>query len=470
METQPTREYTLRYGYDAALAVDSENKLVVGTPAFLGIAKEHPEVFVSYSVFHKKSLEELADMFEVSFPIKLEEDVYLEPALKMYNYYPYFPGVEIEQGTVDQFLEEEKKFIYPIPIFSMNFFESTPMRLPGNVRQAISKNLCRVAIMLATEGTEIRYADFEWMLTFSRLNGLDATTFIFTTNNQLVEQQYNAFRAFTLSNNFVSVFKDMHFEDQLWFVNGHTRETKTRQSMWLHLEEQMNRLNSASYDKHFLCFNRRPHMHRVLMYSALMSNDRLNSRGIISLGKEEPEICINLKRHITHVLENEVKLENRENILKYLDDLDLSEDKRYDIDSEFNAAGSINRLAHERTFLNLVNETLVNSGTVFFSEKIFKPIYMCQPFILYGNKNSLKTLHELGYKTFDRWWDESYDEVEHWAARAERIVKVLEEIGTWSQDRLIKTRKEMRSVVEHNYFTMMDNTRSLKKIELFKVL
>lgn len=459
----------LRYGYDSALAVNKDGSLVLGAPPFLGIAKTNPNVFVSYSVFYERSLEELAEMFNVSFPIVLEENNYIDPALKMHSYVPFLPGLEVKLGTVDEYMEQENKFVYPIPIFSMSFFESEPLRLPNNVLHAINKGLCKVAIMLTTEGTEIRYSDFEWMKTFSRLNSLDSSNFIFTTNNQLVEQQYNAFRAFTLSNNFVTVFKDMHFEDHLWFIQGHTRAAHTRRNMWAHLENQIQRLNKAKYDKHFLCFNRRSRIHRTLIYSAIMSNDKVSAKGILTLGREDPEVCLNIKRHITHVLENEARVKNKDVILEYLDTLDLSEDKHFDIDSQYNAAGNLNRTAHESTFLNLVNETLVNSGTVFFSEKIFKPIYMCQPFILYSSRGSLRTLRELGYKTFDKWWDESYDDIEHWAERASKIVEVLEEISTWSQEKLVKIRKEMRLVVEHNFYTMMDNTRALKKIELFKV-
>jgi len=48
-------------------------------------------------------------------------------------------------------------------------------------------------------------------------------------------------------------------------------------------------------------------------------------------------------------------------------------------------------------------------GTCFISEKTFKPIACSHPFIIWGNKNSLHHLRELGYKTFHPYIDETYD-------------------------------------------------------------
>ena len=54
----------------------------------------------------------------------------------------------------------------------------------------------------------------------------------------------------------------------------------------------------------------------------------------------------------------------------------------------------------------------MDKGTIFISEKTWKPIMVGHPFIMVGNKNNLKFLKDLGYKTFDKWIDESYDDIE----------------------------------------------------------
>lgn len=63
------------------------------------------------------------------------------------------------------------------------------------------------------------------------------------------------------------------------------------------------------------------------------------------------------------------------------------------------------------TYLHITSETLFNRyGTPFMSEKTFRPILNLQPFIYIGNYKGLEELHRLGFKTFDGYIDESYDQ------------------------------------------------------------
>jgi len=47
----------------------------------------------------------------------------------------------------------------------------------------------------------------------------------------------------------------------------------------------------------------------------------------------------------------------------------------------------------------------------FVTEKTFKPIQYQHPFMVYGQRNILKFLHDLGFETFENLFDESYDTV-----------------------------------------------------------
>jgi len=61
----------------------------------------------------------------------------------------------------------------------------------------------------------------------------------------------------------------------------------------------------------------------------------------------------------------------------------------------------------------------------FITEKSYKPFYMMQPFIIFGNKNTVKTLKKMGYKTFDKWIDHSYDNESN---KEVRLIKFLIEM------------------------------------------
>ena len=71
----------------------------------------------------------------------------------------------------------------------------------------------------------------------------------------------------------------------------------------------------------------------------------------------------------------------------------------------------------------------------YFTEKITKPLYYGHPFILIGFKNSLKFLKDMGFKTYDDVFDESYDEMETWEERTKAVWKEVEKVLTLSDSK-----------------------------------
>jgi hypothetical protein len=76
-------------------------------------------------------------------------------------------------------------------------------------------------------------------------------------------------------------------------------------------------------------------------------------------------------------------------------------------------------------------------------------------------------LQSMGFKTFDKWWDESYDEEIEFSKRLEKIVTILEKISSWSLDECFKITQEMEEVLIHNFNHMLSDTDTLN---LFKLL
>jgi len=89
------------------------------------------------------------------------------------------------------------------------------------------------------------------------------------------------------------------------------------------------------------------------------------------------------------------------------------------------------------------------SDKIFFTEKTEKAFTAGIPFILIGNRYSLKYLKKIGFKTFNKWWDESYDnEVDE--IRMIKIQKIISEISTWSLKKCSDIYQEMWPVLKHN--------------------
>lgn len=104
----------------------------------------------------------------------------------------------------------------------------------------------------------------------------------------------------------------------------------------------------------------------------------------------------------------------------------------------------------QHTFLNIVAETAFDYPYPYLTEKTFKCFWEQSPFILAGAPHSLEYLKSIGFKTFDHWWDESYDQITNPAERLSAIFKVLDTISNWSLDQCREVYNDMKVVLEHN--------------------
>jgi hypothetical protein len=142
----------------------------------------------------------------------------------------------------------------------------------------------------------------------------------------------------------------------------------------------------------------------------------------------------------------------------YLEDVEFTKDKKQsELVSYFQKGGTDYQ---SKSFLNLVSETFFYSneygdysgrGVSYLSEKIFKAICFCQPFILISKPKSLNFLKELGFKTFSDWWDESYDDEMDDTLRFEKIKKEILKINEWEIKKCIDIYKQMIPILKHNY-------------------
>ena len=104
----------------------------------------------------------------------------------------------------------------------------------------------------------------------------------------------------------------------------------------------------------------------------------------------------------------------------------------------------------EDCFLALVTESVFFQPTATITEKTFNSMVTLTPFIMIGAPFTLKYLKELGFKTFNQWWDESYDiETDH-AERLLKIFKLIDYISNMPSDQLQNLYKEMHSVLDWN--------------------
>ena len=103
------------------------------------------------------------------------------------------------------------------------------------------------------------------------------------------------------------------------------------------------------------------------------------------------------------------------------------------------------------SYFNLISETSVSSNNVFLTEKTFKCFAWKQPFIIWGNPYSLKKLHELGYKTFHPWINESYDNIIDPYLRLRFLYREIRRICEMDLEEVHNLYQKLIPIIEHNY-------------------
>jgi hypothetical protein len=115
---------------------------------------------------------------------------------------------------------------------------------------------------------------------------------------------------------------------------------------------------------------------------------------------------------------------------------------------------------------HLVTETVFYDHKQHLTEKVFKPIVARRPFILVGAPKNLAYLRSYGFKTFDQWIDESYDnELDH-DKRILMIVDQIERLSAMSMSELDAMYEEMKPTLEYNFYHLYGNFKKIIVDEL----
>jgi len=112
---------------------------------------------------------------------------------------------------------------------------------------------------------------------------------------------------------------------------------------------------------------------------------------------------------------------------------------------------------YPKFFLEIVCETYSAGRTFYPTEKTWRPFACQTPFMIQGPVNFLKNLHRLGFKTFDKWWDESYDE-DGGLLGINTILRNINSLSKMSTVELESMYHDMKPILEHNYNVLIEMT------------
>jgi hypothetical protein len=348
--------------------------------------------------------------------------------------------------TTKYFANSEERFIYPVVLYSNDLFEKQlTIDLSNSLLQSIKNKKAKIVFFYLTEGWfGNSTTNYDWLENLTIKYNLEVDDIMIITPNLLAEETYkgNKFKITTYN----------YFSDALFFTPVNKRDDL---SIKFCKNKYLNFIDNFKLEKHFLCFNNLTKLHRLWMFYELINNEKLKNKSILSLNKTTTE----------QTFLDIVTPTNNVEMIEYYKTYDSNVGYAYDTNEwvkDVQTGDKINIDAHLKTFVNVVTETLTENRVVFITEKTYKPIYTCQPFIIVGNTYTLKKMKELGYKTFDKWWDESYDDELDFKKRMDKITKLLEEIASWDLNKCNQIRNEMRETLIHNYTQMLDKSEIIK--------
>lgn len=233
-------------------------------------------------------------------------------------------------------------------------------------------------------------------------------------------------------------------------------------------------IENRIYSKKFLNFNRRWRLHRPALVALLRANNLLD-KGHISLGASDdarswdsvwPEM---LHMFATNNQVSNTFAENKESILNipplYLDSTDLTVNKAHLEHSTTDL--------YEETYFSVVTETNFITSSIynnvvessrFLSEKTFKPIAQCHPFIVVSVPNFLDTLRSVGYKTFSPWIDERYDTELNDGERLLKIVAEIKRLSELSPAQIKEFQDGVRDICTFNLGVLLRKTEFIDKL------
>jgi hypothetical protein len=229
--------------------------------------------------------------------------------------------------------------------------------------------------------------------------------------------------------NFYLIFKSHEFNH---ILNKNPHKTELVNSSIATIEDFNNSIGNLRKD--FLLLTRHPKLHRYLLISQLHKLGLDNN--LISWDKGHFRGDIALKM---------LKYDNNPEIV----DLMENTNRIVDVEDVANVSGYgfEDKKMYLETYISIVTESiffqsdfsedkLSDFPTGWVSEKIWKPVGHCQPFIFVGPSKSLKYIRDrFGFKTFHPYIDESYDDEN---VDIERLRLIQNEIDKFSK----KTKEE----------------------------
>lgn len=197
---------------------------------------------------------------------------------------------------------------------------------------------------------------------------------------------------------------------------------------------------------HFLFKIRRPRDHRQALLAQLYNDGNLNKGNWSCLQKLNQDVN-HLNLTLTNFGFNKIETEKiiqLHNILPKTLNNETNED--------FHSLGGWVDVpdSYLSSYFYIATETYMDLSNKSLTEKVFKPISHFMPFVFASWPGSLKLLRELGFKTFEPFIDESYDDELNSSIRLQKIYQEINRLCNMPIQELHNWYWSMEDILIHN--------------------
>jgi len=385
----------------------------------------------------------------------------------------FFEKIGIEKKSVYQIVEDKKNgYVYDwfyliepfgnleqffgnhtIHEFSFNYISKKALK-------EISNQNGKLLIHYTVDGgLGVTLENFEKIIKFTKDNKISEDKVYFIFSDFKLKKNFEklglGYKVFDYNLNMISKAQEFYntinnSEYRYWGNNSNEPQVgriKSDKSNIVTKDEFINSI--GDFKKDFLMLNRHWKLHRLLLMSQLFK-----------FGFENNLVSWDNKFYSQNVIDefliHDKNYEFVEKVKNYSQSIDIE-----DL-TKIAGYGFETKEIYLQTYMSLVTESIffqskgehdifVNFPTGYVSEKIWKPIGHCQPFILAGPAKTLQYIRErFGYKTFSPYIDESYDLECDDFTRLKLIQKEIEKFSQKTKEEKDQFLTDVKDICVHN--------------------
>jgi len=390
----------------------------------------------------------------------------LEPTQEILDIYKHIPEITEEDNrgeiicrplfshsslpdVLDLELVEEKDFDFNSEFsYFIHVHHNQPLWaknldvIPNNILEEVRKGNCKLIFDNTLEGKSIEGNEFlnPFYKSIDKLK-LPTKNIYFITNNLIAEKTHQEYhRADKV--NVISVMWNV-FDIQRLKQEGHL-PTQVSSDM----EYKYKSVNIFK-TKHFLKVNRTNRDERDI-FMLFLNFERILDKCLVSFPElhKWPDYPNMFYKYIQKENINDLKSKLPFDI----DDTDKTNHGPAGIGKgKFNADLPFDPIHYRNTFISIVMGAFpFDTSGYHLHSSTFNPMYGGHPIIQFAPYKTLEVMKQYGFKTFDKWWNESYDDEKDDWKRLQMVIDLVLKLSDYDEKDLLHMYNEMKETLQHN--------------------